>query len=201
MKCKKFGGCKIADLCQNGYFSRMNKSRSHVKVKLVKTQTMKRFVFRLAFAACLLCFSGGSAYPAPAWPHKIMYAQADGTSLAVYVQGDERMHYYVSEDDCVLLPDGKGSLRYAEVSADGRLQDCKMAASVTGYRSTDDVPWPDGANVPWIGVLKDFFCSLYPWRVLHINGNDYMYAPGLLMSNLCRGEQCGEGSRAFFPAY
>lgn len=88
-----------------------------------------------------------------------------------------------------------------KVSADGRLQDCKMAASVTGYRSMDDVPWPDGANVPWIGVLKDFFCSLYPWRVIHINGNDYMYAPGLLMSNLCRGEQCGEGSRAFFPAY
>jgi len=113
----------------------MNKPRSHVKVKLVKTQTMKRFVFRLAIAACLLCFSGGSAYPAPAWPHRIMYAQADGTSLAVYVQGDERMHYYVSEDDCVLLPDGKGSLRYAEVSADGRLAPTGMVAHAADARS------------------------------------------------------------------
>lgn len=113
----------------------MNKSRFYVEVKLVKTQTMKRIVFRLAIAVCLLCFFVCSAFPAPAWPHKVMYAQADGTSLAVYVQGDERLHYYVSEDDCVLLPDGKGSLRYAEVSADGRAVSTGMVAHAADVRS------------------------------------------------------------------
>ena len=127
--------CKIADLCYNGYFSSMNESRFYVEVKLVKTQTMKRIVFRLAIAACLLCFFVCSAFPAPAWPHKVMYAQADGTSLAVYVQGDERLHYYVSEDDCVLLPDGKGSLRYAEVAADGRAVSTGMVAHAADVRS------------------------------------------------------------------
>ena len=135
MKCKKFLDCKIADLCYNGYFSSMNESRFYVEVKLVKTQTMKRIVFRLAIAACLQCFFVCSAFPAPAWPHKVMYAQADGTSLAVYVQGDERLHYYVSEDDCVLLPDGKGSLRYAEVAADGRAVSTGMVAHAADVRS------------------------------------------------------------------
>lgn len=45
------------------------------------------------------------------------------------------MHYYVSEDDCVLLPDGKGSLRYAEVSADGRLAPTGMVAHAADARS------------------------------------------------------------------
>lgn len=108
---------------------------SYVNGKLVKTQTMKRFVLRLALAACLLCFHGSLAYPAPAWPRKVMYAQADGSSLAVYVRGDERLHYYVSEDGCVLLPDGKGSLRYAGLSAGGKAVPSGMIAHAAGLRS------------------------------------------------------------------
>ena len=38
-------------------------------------------------------------------------------------------------DDCVLLPDGKGSLRYAEVSADGRLAPTGMVAHAADARS------------------------------------------------------------------
>ena len=99
---------------------------------------MKRFVVRLAFAACLLTMFCGSASSAPAWPYKIVYNQADGTSLPVYLQGDERLHYYVSEDNLVLLPDGKGSLRYAEVSRDGKVLPTGMIAHAESVRSEQE---------------------------------------------------------------
>ena len=99
---------------------------------------MKRFVVRLAFAACLLTMFCGSASSAPAWPYKIVYNQADGTSLPVYLQGDERLHYYVSEDNLVLLPDGKGSLRYVEVSRDGKVLPTGMIAHAESVRSEQE---------------------------------------------------------------
>lgn len=67
----------------------------------------------ITIAACLICLNG--AYAAPAWPNKISYTQADGTKVTVYLNGDEYMHHYVSEDGFILLPDANGSLRYAEI--------------------------------------------------------------------------------------
>lgn len=48
------------------------------------------------------------------------------------------MHYYVSEDNLVLLPDGKGSLRYVEVSRDGKVLPTGMIAHAESVRSEQE---------------------------------------------------------------
>lgn len=67
----------------------------------------------IIFAAWLICQN--ATHAAPAWPNKISYHQSDGTTITVYVKGDEYMHHYVSEDELILLPDTDGTLRYAEI--------------------------------------------------------------------------------------
>lgn len=90
----------------------------------------------ITIAACLICLNG--TYAAPAWPNKISYTQADGTKVTVYLNGDEYMHHYVSEDGFILLPDANGSLRYAEI-VDNKVMPTGMVAHNATSRNAKEL--------------------------------------------------------------
>ncbi len=57
----------------------------------------------------------------PAFPRKTKVVQPDGNVITVTLRGDERMNYYESESGEVLLFDKDGFLKYAVLSADGKV--------------------------------------------------------------------------------
>ena len=91
-------------------------------------------LLRLFFVSLVFVLGCAGMSAAPARPGKIVYRQPDGTTLAVYLRGDERFHYYVSEDGMALLPDAGRTLRYAEVAADGGVGPTGMAAHAVADR-------------------------------------------------------------------
>lgn len=93
---------------------------------------------KLFLLACMFAFLCNGALAAPARPGKIIYRQPDGTTLTVSLHGDERFHYYVSEDGFALLPDGGRTLRYAELSADGLARPTGMVAHDAGERGAEE---------------------------------------------------------------
>lgn len=100
---------------------------------------------KLCLLACLFALCGSSVLAAPARPGKIVYRQPDGTTVTVSLCGDERFHYYVSEDGFALLPDAGRTLRYAELSADGTVKATGMAAN--------DIARRGAAEAGYVGAI------------------------------------------------
>lgn len=71
----------------------------------------------------------------PAKPGLRTYTQPDGSQVTVRLVGDERCHYYLTEDNYPLLTDAQGRLCYAVENADGLPVPGKMVAENTGRRS------------------------------------------------------------------
>lgn len=55
----------------------------------------------------------------PALSRRHTVKQPDGTTITVFLRGDEHMHYYETEDGVMILPNKDGFLYYAEISDDG----------------------------------------------------------------------------------
>jgi len=86
-----------------------------------------------------------AAHAVPANPYPVEMAMPDGSSITVRVCGDEHYHYYMSADGHVLLPDGEGFLRYAEVDAAGRA----VCSAVRAH----DAAARDAAEAAFVGSL------------------------------------------------
>lgn len=86
---------------------------------------MKRYIF-----SALLGISAVAAYGIPARPGLMTVIQPDGSEVKVRLMGDERHHYYLSEDG-YLLANEEGFFYYADADSEGRVMrsDFKLSAS------------------------------------------------------------------------
>lgn len=80
---------------------------------------MKTYTFFAGFIlAALLGLCPLTATAIPAYPGPVTITQPDGTTMVVRVHGDEKMHFYTTEDNHLLVADENGSLCYATKSGD-----------------------------------------------------------------------------------
>lgn len=86
---------------------------------------IKNYVKIALGAACLT--TGAAAWGVPAKPTPITVTQPDGTEITVTLRGDERGHFYLSEEGQLLL-DRDGALYYAEITAEGRVEPSTILA-------------------------------------------------------------------------
>lgn len=76
--------------------------------------------FRLTLAAVAIAAAVGVSYAVPADPRPKKFTQPDGTVVTVQLRGDERCHFYLSEDD-YLLVEKDGALYYGTTDASGEI--------------------------------------------------------------------------------
>lgn len=87
----------------------------------------------------LLTLVASTGWAVPAKPGLHLYTMPDGSTIEVRIIGDEHSHYYLTTDDYVLLPDTRGSLRYAALGNDGRLEMSAIVASRPSRRSAAEL--------------------------------------------------------------
>lgn len=74
----------------------------------------------------------------PARPGKSLLEQPDGSSLEVYLKGDEFLHYYTSVDNILLKQAENGFWKYAVLSDDGVVVAGKFVARNQNVRSQEE---------------------------------------------------------------
>lgn len=87
----------------------------------------------------LLTLVASTGWAVPAKPGLHLYTMPDGSTIEVRIIGDEHSHYYLTTDGYVLLPDARGSLRYAALGNDGRLEMSAVVASRPSRRSAAEI--------------------------------------------------------------
>lgn len=88
---------------------------------------MKNCIYKtLAFT--LLAFNWLNVSAVPASPYPVSINQPDGTTLTVYLRGDEFHHYQTTEDGVVILKNKNGVYNYARVDATGKISDTSIKA-------------------------------------------------------------------------
>lgn len=70
-----------------------------------------------------------TAWGVPAKPGIRTAIQPDGSVISYRVVGDERAHYDISVDGCLLVRDDSDNFFFAEITADGRLESTGIKAS------------------------------------------------------------------------
>ncbi|MFZ4582038.1 MAG: M6 family metalloprotease domain-containing protein [Paludibacter sp.] len=78
---------------------------------------MKKFLFIVAL--CLLFINTNAA---PPYPGLIKYTQPDGSEIAIFLKGDEKVHWAETEDGYTLLSNGKNGWEYATTDKNGDLK-------------------------------------------------------------------------------
>lgn len=102
---------------------------------------MKRILLPL-----LGLFMSMTTWAMPAKPGIVTMTQPDGTKIQVYIHGDEHFHYYETLDGKVLLPAADGTLKYAELDANGKVVAGKVSASNAAKRSAKETNAANKAN-------------------------------------------------------
>ena len=72
-------------------------------------------IFIVAFVVMLI--SSYNAFSVPATPELISITQPDGSTIEVYIKGDERFHWFESQEQFTLLRNNEGYLVYATRNA------------------------------------------------------------------------------------
>ncbi|MDE6693738.1 MAG: hypothetical protein K2K05_10170, partial [Muribaculaceae bacterium] len=86
-------------------------------------------------AATLIALSAvGIAMAVPADPRPKKFTQPDGTVITVKIRGDERCHFYLSEDD-YLLVERDGAFYYAYADASGTIVESDIKARPAQLRT------------------------------------------------------------------
>lgn len=85
----------------------------------------------LSIAACAAFCAGALAVPAK--PGLVAFRQADGTEIMVRIMGDERAHYYLSEDGYLLLNQAD-KMYYGHIGAAGRIESSGIQATAPALR-------------------------------------------------------------------
>lgn len=100
----------------------------------------KRLLFNLLIT--FMCIATMEA--APALPVKHQLTQPDGTTLTVYLRGDEFMHYYETVDGLMLQKSLNGFYCYAELSKEGKVIASSLIAHDETLRSPDEITYIRG---------------------------------------------------------
>ena len=100
----------------------------------------KRLLFNLLIT--FMCIATMEA--APALPVKHQLTQPDGTTLTVYLRGDEFMHYYETVDGLVLQKSLDGFYCYAELSKESKVIASPLIAHDETLRSPDEIAYIRG---------------------------------------------------------
>ena len=100
----------------------------------------KRLLFNLLIT--FMCIATMEA--APALPVKHQLTQPDGTTLTVYLRGDEFMHYYETVDGLMLQKSLNGFYCYAELSKEGKVIASPLIAHDETLRSPDEITYIRG---------------------------------------------------------
>lgn len=99
-------------------------------MKKIKTNTTLSAV--VAIAAAIAC---ENAYGVPADPRPRTFTQPDGTTITVKLRGDERSHFYLSEDDYLLVRQGD-TFYYGDITSDGSIKASAMLARPAAKRTS-----------------------------------------------------------------
>ncbi len=94
-------------------------------------RNMKKLILSVLAAIGL----GTMAYAVPAMPGLRTFTQPDGSTVTVRLLGDERAHFYVSDDNYPLLEDSEGRLCYAEIGVDGLVRASGVQARNSARRA------------------------------------------------------------------
>jgi len=86
----------------------------------------------------LLVFQSITAIASPAYPGIIKKVQPDGTSLSLYMKGDEKVHWMESEDGYSLLYDTNRTIVYATTDKEGNMVPSSVMARDVSSRSASD---------------------------------------------------------------
>ena len=105
---------------------------------------MKKVFLFCAFAIC--SFFAFESLAVPAKPVKHVIKQPDGSSLEVYLRGDEFFHYYVTSDNILLQQAENGYWKYAVISADSTLVTGKYVAKNREVRSEEEQLYINGID-------------------------------------------------------
>lgn len=91
----------------------------------------------------------------PAKPTPMTITQPDGSTVTVTLRGDERSHWYQSEDGYVLLRNTNDALVYATVDAAGQLQPSGILAQEVAHRSPEAKTFLSTLNKATVGQALD----------------------------------------------
>lgn len=94
--------------------------------------------FHKAIIFAILTFTCLNASAVPASPYPVTIKQPDGTSLTVYLKGDEFHHYQTTEDGILILKNRSGVYNYARIDATGKISDTSIKAKNPKERSDSD---------------------------------------------------------------
>lgn len=97
---------------------------------------MKQVKFYLLVVAIVICHAVVRAVPA--YRGLVTMKQPDGSTIVVRIVGDEFGHYYLGDDDAILLAGADGALCYAAVDADGKLSATDRIAHGSALRSESE---------------------------------------------------------------
>ena len=98
---------------------------------------MKTFITTLSAVLLLIC-PAITTHASPAYPGLVKGKQPDGTTISVYVRGDEKVHWMESEDGYSLLYDNNRAIVYAISNENGDMVPSSVVARDISLRSSSD---------------------------------------------------------------
>lgn len=102
---------------------------------------------RVALAAVATAVAAGISYAVPADPRPKKFTQPDGTEITVKIRGDERSHFYLSEDD-YLLVEKEGAFYYGNTDAAGDIAASDILARPLSARTAADDQFLSSVEMP-----------------------------------------------------
>lgn len=93
---------------------------------------MQRHILPFVLVLSALTLGRATVRGVPAYPRPVRITQSDGSQLLVRIVGDERYHYFLSEEGYTLTGGADGDLYYASRNAEGRLVPTQVKARPVG---------------------------------------------------------------------
>ena len=97
-----------------------------------------RSFFSILLVAIMLIYPIFTAIAVPAYPGLVNVKQPDGTTISLYLKGDEKVHWMESEDGYSLMYDNNKSIVYAISDEKGDMIPSSVVAREFSTRSTSD---------------------------------------------------------------
>ena len=99
---------------------------------------MQRHILPFVLVLSALTLGRAPVRGVPAYPRPVRITQSDGSQLLVHIVGDERYHYFLSEEGSTLTGGADGDLYYASRNAEGRLVPTQVKARPVGALSAGE---------------------------------------------------------------
>jgi len=123
---------------------------------------MKAQYLKLFFAIILICHSI-MTIASPAYPGLVEMKQPDGTTISLYLKGDEKVHWMESEDGYSLMYDNNKTIVYAISDKNGGMTPSSVAVRDISLRSISDqaflkeIPKKLNYSAEQINILKSIW--------------------------------------------